>query len=150
MLKPVSCTNLGIGVPIFSFAGPLVKRSWELAMLNLKSFTSGSGSTSASICRNKPSTWAKIAFASNFAIDSKDNYWTLEGVEWLDAISSTQRGILPLAIAAQQPEALTLESETSPLKRYIFSDNSYVTSDTLKRHMAKRCAVSVLNVYVFH
>ena len=74
----------------------------------------------------------------------------MEGVEWLDSISSTQRGILPLAIAAQQPEALTLESETSPLKRFIFSVNSYVFSDTLKRHVAKRCAVSILNVYVSH
>ena len=49
-----------------------------------------------------------MAFASNIAIDSKDSYSTLEGVEWLDAISSTQRGIMPLAIAAQHPEASIL------------------------------------------
>ena len=67
----------------------------------------------------------------------------MEGVEWLDAISSTQRGIMPLAIAAQHPEASILENETTPLKHYVFSD-------ILKRHVAKRYAVSALNVYVSH
>ena len=143
MLKPVNCTNLGIGVPTFSFASPLLKGSCERTMLNLKFFTSGSTFTSASTCRNNPSAWAKMAFASNIAIDSKDSYWTLEGVEWLDAISSTQRGIMPLAIAAQHPEASILESETTPLTRYVISD-------TLEQHVAKRYAVSALNVYVSH
>ena len=50
---------------------------------------------------------------------------------------------LPLAIAAQHLEASVLESEMTPLTRYIISD-------TLKRHVAKRYALSALNVYVSH
>ena len=50
---------------------------------------------------------------------------------------------LPLAIAAQHPEASILQNETTPLKRYVFSD-------ILKRHVAKRYVVSALNVYVSH